>query len=139
MYGFFKSWIYRLWAFGGLAVVVAVVLFVGVNHRPGQPPPYATFGVVIGVWLAGVLILQAVGIARSRPTTTAPTTPVAVDPSHPPKPRRISWQLWLSPTPRAGGDGGRRRPPQMLTASPGRSGCPSRRWQSCFPSQDFSG
>lgn len=85
MYGFFKSWIYRLWAFGGLAVVVAVVLFVGVNHRPGQPPPYATFGVVIGVWLAGVLILQAVGIARSRPTTTAPTTPVAVDPSHPPQ------------------------------------------------------
>lgn len=84
MYGFYKSWIYRLWVFGGLAVVAGVVVTIGVSHQPGQPPPYATFGAVLGVWLVGILVLQAIGLTRSRPPAAESTGGAADEPTHPP-------------------------------------------------------
>lgn len=67
MQGFFRSWVYRIWVFGGLAVVVGVVLYVGLTSKPGDPPPYPTIGVAIGTYLVGLIVLQAIGIARGRP------------------------------------------------------------------------
>lgn len=85
MYGFYKSWIYRLWAFGGLLVVVGVVLYVGLTTQPGDPPPYAAIGAAVGIYLVGLLGLQAVGLFLSRPDDADGERPsIPMDPTHPP-------------------------------------------------------
>lgn len=78
MNGFFRGWLYRLWVFGGLAAVVGIVLYVGLTTKPGAPPPYPTIGAAVGVYLIGILVLQAIGIARGKPrddATHVPTGP----------------------------------------------------------------
>ena len=67
MYRFYKSWIYRLWVFGGLFAVAGVVLYVGLNTKPGDPPPYGVIGGAVGIYLVGLLALQALGLFLSKP------------------------------------------------------------------------
>lgn len=67
MYKFYKSWIYRLWVIGGLLAVVGVVLYVGLNTKPGDPPPYGVIGGAVGIYLVGLILLQALGLVLARP------------------------------------------------------------------------
>lgn len=67
MYRFYKSWIYRLWVFGGLFAVAGVVLYVGLNTKPGDPPPYGVIGGAVGIYLVGLLALQALGLFLAKP------------------------------------------------------------------------
>lgn len=59
-----RSCLYRVWVVGGLLAVVAVVVYVGVNTKPGDPPPYALLGGAVGIYLLGVIVMQAVGLGR---------------------------------------------------------------------------
>jgi hypothetical protein len=74
-----RSWLYRLWVVGGLIAVVAVVLRVGLTTQPGDDPPYIVFGAAIGVYLLGIIVMQAFGLASGRPGAedTAPTDTTA--------------------------------------------------------------
>lgn len=59
-----RSCLYRFWVVGGLLAVVAVVLYVGVNTQPGDKPPFVLLGGAVGVYLFGVIVLQAVDLGR---------------------------------------------------------------------------
>lgn len=92
---FFKGWLYRLWAFGGLVVVAAVVLYVGLNTKPRDAPPYATIGAAVGIYLVGLVVLQAIGISRGRPDDESETAP-SLDPYRAPvSPQDLSAVLAL--------------------------------------------
>lgn len=67
-----RSWVYRLWVVAGLLAVVAVVLYVGLNTQPGDPPPYGVIGVAVGVYLLGILGMQAVDLVRHKPDEEQP-------------------------------------------------------------------
>jgi hypothetical protein len=68
-----RSCLYRLWVVGGLLAVVAVVVNVGVNTKPGDEPPYVVLGGAVGVYLLGIIVMQAVDLGRKRPAE--PLTP----------------------------------------------------------------
>lgn len=59
-----RSWFYRLWVIGGLLAVAGVVLYVGLTTEPGDSPPYVLFGVSIGVYLLGILVMQGIDLGR---------------------------------------------------------------------------
>ncbi|MCU0295340.1 MAG: hypothetical protein MUD05_04705 [Candidatus Nanopelagicales bacterium] len=70
-----RSKLYRLWVVGGLAAIVFIVVRVGINTKPGDDPPYVTFGIAVGVYLLGIIIMQAIGLARTNPTPEVAPTP----------------------------------------------------------------
>ena len=59
-----RSCFYRLWVVGGLLAIVAIIVYVGVNYKPGDPPPYALFGAAVGIYLMGIIVMQAVALGR---------------------------------------------------------------------------
>lgn len=61
-----RSCLYRLWVIGGLLAIAAVVLYVGLNTKPGDPPPYPIFGAAVGIYLLGIIVMQAVDLVRKR-------------------------------------------------------------------------
>ncbi len=63
-----RSCLYRLWVVGGLLAVVAVVVYVGVNTQPGDEPPYAVMGGAVGIYLVGIIVMQAVDLVRKPPS-----------------------------------------------------------------------
>ncbi len=69
-----RSKFYRLWVVGGLALIVFIVVRVGINTKPGDEPPYLTFGIAIGVYLLGIIVMQAVSLGRTDPTPEVPVT-----------------------------------------------------------------
>ena len=73
-----RSCLYRLWVVGGLLAIVGVVLYVCLNLKPGDAPPYPVFGIAIGVYLVGIIVMQAVDLGRRRPVAEVPagTLPV---------------------------------------------------------------
>lgn len=73
-----RSCLYRLWVVGGLLAIVGVVLYVGLNTKPGDAPPYPVFGIAIGIYLVGIIAMQAIDLGRRRPVEDVPagTLPV---------------------------------------------------------------
>ncbi len=67
-----RSCLYRLWVVGGLLAIVGVVLYVGLNTKPGDAPPYPVFGIAIGIYLVGIIAMQAIDLGRRRPDDAAP-------------------------------------------------------------------
>lgn len=61
-----RSCLYRLWVVGGLLAVVAVVVYVGVTTKPGDPPPYPVLGAAVGVYLVGIILMQGIDLMRRR-------------------------------------------------------------------------
>lgn len=64
-----------MWVVGGLAVIVFIVVRIGINTKPGDEPPYVTFGIAIGVYLLGIIVMQAVSLGRTDPTPEVGPTP----------------------------------------------------------------
>ncbi len=61
-----RSCLYRLWVVGGLLAVVGTVLYVGLTTEPGDPPPYPLIGAAVGIYLVGIIVMQAVDLGRRR-------------------------------------------------------------------------
>ena len=78
-----RSLLYRLWVVGGLAAIVFIVLRIGLTTQPGDDPPYVVFGVAIGVYLLGIIIMQGVSLGRTDPTPAVTPTPVGELPKTP--------------------------------------------------------
>ena len=56
-----------MWVVGGLLAVVGVVVYVGLTYKPGDQPPYALIGGAVGIYLLGILGMQAVDLVRRKP------------------------------------------------------------------------
>jgi hypothetical protein len=67
-----RSCLYRVWVIGGLLAVVALVVYVGINTKPGDPPPYPVFGIALAVYLGGIIVMQGVDLVRRKPGQVAP-------------------------------------------------------------------
>lgn len=67
-----RSCLYRVWVIGGLLAVAGVVVYVGLNYKPGDEPPYALIGAAVGIYLLGILGMQAVDLVRRKPQEAAP-------------------------------------------------------------------
>ncbi len=78
-----RSLLYRLWVVGGLAAIVFIVVRIGLTTQPGDDPPYVVFGVAIGVYLLGIIIMQGVSLARTDPTPAVTPTPAGELPKTP--------------------------------------------------------
>ncbi|MEZ5119927.1 MAG: hypothetical protein R2686_08500 [Candidatus Nanopelagicales bacterium] len=63
-----RSAVYRIWVVGGLVAIVLLVLRVGLSTEPGDEPPFVLLGSAVGVYLVGIIVMQAVGLARTDPT-----------------------------------------------------------------------
>ncbi len=61
-----------MWVVGGLLAVVGVVVYVGLNYKPGDDPPYALIGAAVGIYLLGILGMQAVDLVRRKPQEAEP-------------------------------------------------------------------
>ena len=78
-----RSLLYRLWVVGGLAAIVIIVVRIGLTTQPGDDPPYVVFGVAIGVYLLGIIIMQGVSLGRTDPTPAVTPTPAGELPKTP--------------------------------------------------------
>jgi len=61
-----------MWVVGGLLAVVGVVVYVGLTYKPGDQPPYALIGGAVGIYLLGILGMQAVDLVRRKPQEPEP-------------------------------------------------------------------
>lgn len=52
-----------------------VVLRVGLSTQPGDEPPYAILGGAVGIYLLGIIVMQAAALARTDPDPVAGPTP----------------------------------------------------------------
>ena len=61
-----------MWVVGGLLAVAGVVVYIGLTSKPGDDPPYALIGGAVGIYLLGILGMQAVDLVRRKPQAAEP-------------------------------------------------------------------
>jgi hypothetical protein len=95
-----RSWFYRAWVVGGLVLVVVLIIKIALDWKPGTPPPYGVIGVILGIWLIGLLALQAFHLMRARPgpapALTAGERAELLEPGPSRDPERLAAALSLS-------------------------------------------